>query len=146
MLRDCHVAIPFAVVHNFSYLPYNNKKDIRIYFMAPYCSNRNTNCYCQNGNYRPRTGQENERQLHCNIPVPPLPSRSRKITVAMSVLVITAKRMFCKSFLLRWLMSHGSSGENFTISVMDFSVVLFSKSLKNHFVEKEDVVNELQLS
>ena len=35
MLRDCHVAIPFAVVHNFSYLPYNNKKDIRIYFMAP---------------------------------------------------------------------------------------------------------------
>ena len=47
MLRDCHVAIPFAVVLNFSYLPYNNKKDIRIYFMAPYCSNRNTNCYCQ---------------------------------------------------------------------------------------------------
>ena len=42
--------------------------------------------------------------------------------------------------------NHGSSGENFTISVMDFSVVLFSKSLKNHFVEKEDVVNELQLS
>ena len=64
MLRDCHVAIPFAVVHNFSYLPYNNKKDIRIYFMAPYCSNRNTNCYCQNGNYRPQTRQENERQLH----------------------------------------------------------------------------------
>ena len=78
MLRDCHVAIPFAVVHNFSYLPYNNKKDIRIYFMAPYCSNRNTNCYCQNGNYRPRTGQENERQLHCNIPVPPLPEQKSK--------------------------------------------------------------------
>lgn len=146
MFRDCHVAIPFAVVHNFSYLPYNNKKDIRIYFMAPYCSNRNTNCYCQNGNYRPQTRQENERQLHCNIPVPPLPEQRRKITVAMSVLVITAKRMFCKSFRLRWLMSHGSSGENFTISVMDFSVELFFKSLKNHFVEKEDAVNELQLS
>ena len=128
MFRDCHVAIPFVVVHNFSYLPYNNKKDIRIYFMAPYCSNRNTNCYCQNGNYRSQTRQENERQLHC------------------SVLVITAKRMFCKSFRLRWLMSHGSSGENFTISVMDFSVELFFKSLKNHFVEKEDAVNELQLS
>lgn len=78
MLRDCHVAIPFAVVHNFSYLPYNNKKDIRIYFMAPYCSNRNTNCYCQNGNYRPQTRQENERQLHCNIPVPPLPEQKSK--------------------------------------------------------------------
>ncbi len=26
MFRDCHVAIPFVVVHNFSYLPYNNKK------------------------------------------------------------------------------------------------------------------------
>lgn len=57
-------------------------------------------------------------------------SKRRKITVAMSVLVITAKRMFCKSFRLRWLMSHGSSGENFTISVMDFSVELFFKSLK----------------
>ena len=78
MLRDCHVAIPFAVVHNFSYLPYNNKKDIRIYFMAPYCSNRNTNCYCQNGNYRSQTRQENERQLHCNIPVPPLPEQKSK--------------------------------------------------------------------
>ena len=78
MFRDCHVAIPFAVVHNFSYLPYNNKKDIRIYFMAPYCSNRNTNCYCQNGNYRPQTRQENERQLHCNIPVPPLPEQKSK--------------------------------------------------------------------
>ena len=146
MFRDCHVAIPFAVVHNFSYLPYNNKKDIRIYFMAPYCSNRNTNCYCQNGNYRPQTRQENERQLHCNIPVPPLPEQKSKNYCAMSVLVITAKRMFCKSFRLRWLMSHGSSGENFTISVMDFSVELFFKSLKNHFVEKEDAVNELQLS
>lgn len=78
MLRDCHVAIPFVVVHNFSYLPYNNKKDIRIYFMAPYCSNRNTNCYCQNGNYRPQTRQENERQLHCNIPVPPVPEQKSK--------------------------------------------------------------------
>ena len=46
--------------------------------MAPYCSNRNTNCYCQNGNYRPQTRQENERQLHCNIPVPPLPEQKSK--------------------------------------------------------------------
>ena len=46
--------------------------------MAPYCSNRNTNCYCQNGNYRPQTRQENERQLHCNIPVPPLPEQKAK--------------------------------------------------------------------
>lgn len=46
--------------------------------MASYCSNRNTNCYCQNGNYRPQTRQENERQRHCNIPVPPLPEQKSK--------------------------------------------------------------------
>ena len=125
MFRDCHVAIPFAVVHNFSYLPYNNKKDII-------------------------TGHKQGKKMKDSFIAIFLflhfRSRSRKITVAMSVLVITAKRMFCKSFRLRWLMSHGSSGENFTISVMDFSVELFFKSLKNHFVEKEDAVNELQLS
>ena len=146
MFRDCHVAIPFVVVHNFSYLPYNNKKDIRIYFMAPYCSNRNTNCYCQNGITGHKQGKKMKDSFIAIFLFLHFRSRSRKITVAMSVLVITAKRMFCKSFRLRWLMSHGSSGENFTISVMDFSVELFFKSLKNHFVEKEDAVNELQLS
>ena len=146
MLRDCHVAIPFVVVHNFSYLPYNNKKDIRIYFMAPYCSKGIRTVIVRMEITGHKQGRKMKDSFIAIFLFLHFRSRSRKITVAMSVLVITAKRMFCKSFRLRWLMSHGSSGENFTISVMDFSVELFFKSLKNHFVEKEDAVNELQLS
>ena len=140
MLRDCHVAIPFVVVHNFSYLPYNNKKDIRIVLIGI----RTVIVRMEITGHK--QGKKMKDSFIAIFLFPRFRSRSRKITVAMSVLVITAKRMFCKSFRLRWLMSHGSSGENFTISVMDFSVELFFKSLKNHFVEKEDAVNELQLS
>ena len=146
MFRDCHVAIPFAVVHNFSYLPYNNKKDIRIYFMAHIVLIGIRTVIVRMEITGHKQGKKMKDSFIAIFLFLHFRSRSRKITVAMSVLVITAKRMFCKSFRLRWLMSHGSSGENFTISVMDFSVELFFKSLKNHFVEKEDAVNELQLS
>ena len=93
-----------------------------------------------------KQGKKMKRQLHCNIPVPPLPEQKSKNYCCDECVGDYSKTDVCKSFRLRWLMSHGSNGENFTISVMDFSVELFFKSLKNHFVEKEDAVNELQLS
>lgn len=114
--------------------------------MAPYCSNRNTNCYCQNGNYRPQTRQENERQLHCNIPVPPLPEQKSKNYCCDECVGDYSKTDVLQEFPVAMAYVPWQQWRKLHDLGYGFSVELFFKSLKNHFVEKEDAVNELQLS
>ena len=46
--------------------------------MASYQSNRNANCYCQNGTYRQRSIQGIERQTSHNVPVSSISEQNRK--------------------------------------------------------------------
>ena len=114
--------------------------------MAPYCSNRNTNCYCQNGNYRPQTRQENERQLHCNIPVPPLPEQKSKNYCCDECVGDYSKTDVLQEFPVAMAYVPWQQWRKLHDLGYGFQCGTIFKSLKNHFVEKEDAVNELQLS
>lgn len=98
MLRDCHMAIPFAVVHNFSYLPYNNKKDIRIILWHHIVLIGIRTVIVRMEITGHKQGRKMKDSFIAIFLFLHFRSRSRKITVAMSVLVITGKTDVLQEF------------------------------------------------